>query len=689
MKSLIMRCHQGSTFRAASTQSIFLAFFAFMLGNCLMSPTAALAQDRVALVIGINNYVNAPKLQRAINDAESIEQRLKEAKFDTTLVENPDQRTFLEELSKVSSRIKPGDIVAIYYAGHGVEIDGRNYLVPADIPKVNSGQKFVLTSLSIPVDQIISELHAQSPSVILLILDACRDNPFNTSTTRGMGAVRGLVPVEGQPDGTYVIYSAAANQAALDSLGPDDRDPNSVFARVLIGLLGRPGITLKGLATELRTRVKQIAGDVGHDQFPAVYDQLDGDLLLQAAAEPIAPEPDPAAKTVEAPPTLPDSQSNLSFICGLGRADWTVLENSKSCNALKVFIESYHSCPVLSALAQDKMIEVCSAPTEAAQAENGTEPTLPRGKVVAVAAQPAEKSTVPVVLATPKIIIPASALNHPFFAVMSANGSRGLVLSGPSIATAFDTAAGTLDWRLATTDLKDASMDREGRVVFGINREGRIVEIRSPYGQPVVKELQLPPLATSVAVSPDASTLAAVFADGSLMLVSAADGQVKASLSGDGRVMLGVGFSTDGRQVVSWSMDGALHAWSAKDLASISSFASAAVPAGSIALSEDNRRILVSRLNGALEILDAKSGLSLAQHDLGGAIRCAAFAGAMDQVMFVGDDGDLIAWDWANGKDSVKQGAHVGTTCALTSGANSAMLHGVGDEIGVFSLVLP
>jgi len=77
---------------------------------------------------------------------------------------------------------------------------------------VQSGRKFVLTSLSIPADQIIAELDALSPGVILLILDACRDNPFNNKNSRAIGGTRGLVPVEGQPEGMHVIYSAAANQ---------------------------------------------------------------------------------------------------------------------------------------------------------------------------------------------------------------------------------------------------------------------------------------------------------------------------------------------------------------------------------------------------------------------------------------------------------------------------------------------
>ena len=691
-----MRKPFQSTRFAAFHSLIYVAIFSFAV--CLWLGFQAgpvMAQDRIALVIGIDNYVNVPPLLRAVNDAKSIETRLKVARFDTTLVENPDQRTFLEELSKVSARIKPGDIVAFYYAGHGVEIDGRNYLIPADVPKVNSGQKFILTSLSIPVDQIVSELHAQSPSVILLILDACRNNPFSTATSRGLGSERGLVPVEGQPDGTYVIYSAAANQAALDSLGPSDRDPNSVFARVLIGLLDRPGITLKGLAAELRTNVKKIASSVGQDQFPAVYDQLDGDIVLRAAPDLPPPAPVVVAQPEPVPPALPDAQKNISFICGLGRADWAVLENSSSCSALKVFIDSYHECPVLAALAQDKANEVCNAKVAAATpvAKDNT-PTV-RGSTTAALPEtpvPVAPAITPVAAArppTPNVLIPASALNHPFFAALSPDGARGMTLSDPSIATAFDTDGGTLDWRLATTDLKSASLDRDGLVVVGITREGHVVTLQSPFGQPVLQQLDLPPLATSVAIAPDGLTLAAVFADGSLILYDVTANQIRATTTGDGQILLGMAFSNDGKRLVTWSLDGAMQFRATKDLQSLSRVDSTGGPARYIAFSQDDKRLVVTRLSGILEILDAKSGLSLAQHDVGGPIRCAALAGSASQAMFVGADGALNAWDWAKGSEPVKQGIPVGKTCALAAGPNGLALRGAGDQIGVFTLALP
>ena len=290
--------------------------------------------------------------------------------------------------------------------------------------------------------------------------------------------------------------------------------------------------------------------------------------------------------------------------------------------------------------------------------------------------------------AVPTVVIPASALGQPFFAVISADGNRGLTLSTPAIATTFDPTGGTLDWRLATTDLTSAAMDRAGRVIVAVNRDGEVVNVQSPEGQPMLQRIELPPLVTSVAVSPDGALIVGVFADGSVQLINAASGQVSAVRTGDGSVLLGSSFSSDGKRLLTWGLDGTTRVWNVKDLSAAGRFDSAAGPAQSMAFSDDMKRILVRRVMGAMEILDAKSGLALAQNDASGPVSCAAFVGNGTKVAFVGNNGDLQVWNWAKGTDPVPLKAHVGKTCALTSDATGSLLRGVGDAIGVFSLAL-
>jgi hypothetical protein len=124
----------------------------------------------------------------------------------------------------------------------------------------------------------------------LLILDACRDNPFKTASSRGIGGSRGLGRIDTQ-EGVFVLYSAGLGQAALDRLNDKDADPNSVFTRTLIKLMEKPGLSMQELAKTTQSEVKKLAATIGQFQMPAYYDQIDGTLTL-ASATPAKPGPE-------------------------------------------------------------------------------------------------------------------------------------------------------------------------------------------------------------------------------------------------------------------------------------------------------------------------------------------------------------------------------------------------------------
>jgi len=142
----------------------------------------------------------------------------------------------------------------------------------------------------------------------------------------------------------------------------DDPDPNSVFARVFLELLDQPGHPLKSLASERCQRVKKLAGRAGHDQFQAVYDLLDGGLVLVAADKPAESVAEAPAKTPDAPPE--NDLNNLTRLCGLGRDDWVLLEKSDSCTALDLFCPDLQGLPRLDGpcVGQDRSRSVPSRP---------------------------------------------------------------------------------------------------------------------------------------------------------------------------------------------------------------------------------------------------------------------------------------------------------------------------------------
>jgi formylglycine-generating enzyme required for sulfatase activity len=278
---------------------------------CALAP--AHAEKRVALVIGNDRYTNLSdreQLRKAVNDAQAVGRALKQIGFDVVSGENLGRQAMIDKLDEAARRLSAGDTVFFFFAGHGVAIDGVNYILPADVPDVEKGQVTRLTGAAVREDDITAALMRSGARVAVVVLDACRENPFGTGT-RGIGGERGLAPRD-PPSGVFTLYSASRGQAALDRLSSDDGSPNSVFTRVLVPALTRPGLDLPALAVGVREEVARIAQSVGHAQRPAYYDEtIGGQIYLAGLPQastgrggPSAPAPEVAAPPVTQPPQV-------------------------------------------------------------------------------------------------------------------------------------------------------------------------------------------------------------------------------------------------------------------------------------------------------------------------------------------------------------------------------------------------
>lgn len=256
----------------------------------VLAPFAAQARS-VALVIGNDAYANVPRLQKAVNDARSISTELERLGFVVRRVENVDQRSMSKALVAFDADIQAGDRALFFYSGHGFEIGGTNYLLPTDVPAARSNEADLVRDASFPVDRIIDGIREKGAGVAILVLDACRDNPFAAPGTRSTAQSRGLARVDA-PEGVFVLMSAGQKQEALDRLSDADDNPNSVFTRTFLGELDKPGRTLVQIAKTTQVKVKDLARSVGYDQTPAYYDQVIGDVVLwDAGATPQAGQP--------------------------------------------------------------------------------------------------------------------------------------------------------------------------------------------------------------------------------------------------------------------------------------------------------------------------------------------------------------------------------------------------------------
>ncbi len=267
-------------------------FYLFLLGALapVFAPVDAFADQRMALVMGNSAYQRAPKLANSANDANLMAETFKKAGFTVVDARNDlsaqDMRRTLRDFG---AKARSADIAVIYYAGHGIEIDGNNYIVPVDAQLENDTDVYDET---IGLDRVLVAIEP-AKRLRLVILDACRDNPFSKNMKRTMASravARGLAKVEPSSPNTLVAFAAKAGLTALDGDGK-----NSPFATALAHHLATPGLDLRKAFGYVRDEVLQATTN---RQEPFIYGSLGGDdVVLAPAAAPTAPPPAPLAST--------------------------------------------------------------------------------------------------------------------------------------------------------------------------------------------------------------------------------------------------------------------------------------------------------------------------------------------------------------------------------------------------------
>ena len=267
-------------FRTSAIGLGALAFF--VLASCL-GCGPALAEKRVALVIGNSAYKSAPKLANPVSDAGLIGGMLKKAGFDTVDIrQDLNASEMRKALREFGARTRDADVAIIYYAGHGLEVDGTNYLIPTDAALETDTDVY---DEALPIDRVLVSIEP-AKQLRLVILDACRDNPFaktmkRTVASRAIG--RGLAKVEPTSPNTMIAFAAKAGSTASDG---DSR--NSPFATALADHLPKPGLDLRKAFGFVRDDVLR---STANKQEPFVYGSLDGEDVPLVPAKPAATGP--------------------------------------------------------------------------------------------------------------------------------------------------------------------------------------------------------------------------------------------------------------------------------------------------------------------------------------------------------------------------------------------------------------
>jgi formylglycine-generating enzyme required for sulfatase activity len=281
---------------AVSRRSISFGFGLAVLLGCGVLCNLALAQTSAssivaidgskiqikrALVIGNQRYRSIPVLRNASSDADAMARALKELGFAVTLHKDLDTGSMHRAIREFNSQLHMRSEAVFFYAGHGIQRETINFLLPIDTAATNESR---LKSEAPTLQGILQGFSDRKARLTVAIIDACRDDPFESAGTRTLGSVRGLAPLE-PAAGQIILYSAGSGQRALDYLSETDMDPNGVFTRVLLKHMKRPGLPVDQVLKRTREEVVALARAIGHQQVPALYDQSIGNFYFSPPAD--------------------------------------------------------------------------------------------------------------------------------------------------------------------------------------------------------------------------------------------------------------------------------------------------------------------------------------------------------------------------------------------------------------------
>ena len=299
-----------------------LGLFAFFAA-ILMTIADARAERRVALVIGNAHYVHASTLQNPINDATDMAGMLKGLGFEVVVMTDLDQLSFARKIDEFGRLLDGADVGLFFYAGHGVQVNGKNYLVST---KAKLESEFLVPAETIDLDSVIRLMESRT-RINLVFLDACRNNPLADKLRQNLVAMnravalgRGLARIEPTGRDTLVAFAAAPGQEAADGRGR-----NSPFTAALLDHLPKPDVEVSVMLKRVTAQVRRETRNVQRPQQLSDMSQV----FYFAKAEPAVAktEPGPAAKPAR---QTPDHAIELAY--------WNSARTANDCGSVRAYL---------------------------------------------------------------------------------------------------------------------------------------------------------------------------------------------------------------------------------------------------------------------------------------------------------------------------------------------------------------
>jgi WD40 repeat protein/uncharacterized caspase-like protein len=485
------------------------SFFVLIILGLLCWRGPAQADQRVALVMGNSAYQHAPRLSNSVNDAAVLVDTFKKAGFSVVEARNDLSATEMRRvLRDFAAKTRDADMAVVYYAGHGIEIDGSDYLIPVDAQLDSDTDIYDET---VALDRVLVAIES-AKRLRLVILDACRDNPFSknmkrVTASRSMG--RGLAKVEPSSPNTLVAFAAKAGFTALDGDGN-----NSPFAIALANHLATPGLDLRKAFGYVRDEVLKATNN---KQEPFIYGSLGGDDVVLAPTV-------PAAANV-----IPNTPTDLA---ASATRDYESAERVGTQEAWDLYINT-HPSGFYTDLAKAQRNKLAAA---ASHDNNRTQPA------------PVEEKKPLVSVLSPPAARPETA---------KPSASAKLAAAEPA------SPPPPLDMRAGpATDKNSLTVAASSSCTARIARRGNDNDsVGGPFIPVTIRPDVEGTMLRTVAVSPTGREIATAGDDGLIRIWDAASFKLVRVLKGHTGAVYSIDYWTDGTQLASAGWDGKVKVW--------------------------------------------------------------------------------------------------------------------------------
>ena len=363
----------------------------------------ALADKKVALVIGNGAYAEAP-LKNPPSDARAIAATLRRQGFDVILKENATKAQMNEVVADFGEKLTEGDTALFFYAGHGMQVQGRNYLIPTDA-KISSEQRVRLETLD--VEAVLDQMSAARARVSMVILDACRNNPFER---RFRSAGGGLAQINA-PEGTMIAYATSPGKVAADGEGA-----NGLYTQELLKALAQPGLKVEDVFKQVRIGVTRASNG---GQVPWEASSLTGDFYFQPVAASAAVAPAAAPAIVAAPGPSVDREGMF----------WDTVKGSSDPAELRAYLDTYPT-GVFAPIARARVANIEAARQQLSASRAASVPAAAPPAPVAAAPAPAAAAPAPAATDTSQMaaVAPVARAGRQLDGLFSATVPSGILV---------------------------------------------------------------------------------------------------------------------------------------------------------------------------------------------------------------------------------------------------------------------